>query len=192
MTKTQLMTTRYHATFEFDESGVWIAQIEEIPQVHTFGRTLGKAREYLVDALALWLDVPIDNVKDSIEICPVVLPIKVQSTVDEANAARVIAEATTETAGALMSDAALALTKDARLSVRDAAELLGISHQRVQQLVSEGKGSLALTGSGSQGVAQDIARSLKEFLPGGSKEDLGAIAAVVALGVAIAWTQSRE
>lgn len=192
MTKTQLMTTRYHATFEFDESSVWIAQIEEFPQVHTFGRTLGKAREYLVDALALWLDVPIDNVKDSIEICPVVLPIKVQSTVDEANAARVIAESTTEIAGALMSDAALALTKDARLSVRDAAELLGISHQRVQQLVSEGKGSLALTGSGSQGVAQDIARSLKEFLPGGSKEDLGAIAAVVALGVAIAWTQSRE
>lgn len=192
MTKTQLMTTRYHATFELDESGVWIAQIEEFPQVHTFGRTLGKAREYLVDALALWLDVPINNVKDSIEICPVVLPIKVQNTVDEANAARVIAEATTETAGALMSDAALALTKDARLSVRDAAELLGISHQRVQQLVSEGKGSLALTGSGSQGVAQDIARSLKEFLPGGSKEDLGAIAAVVALGVAIAWTQSRE
>jgi predicted RNase H-like HicB family nuclease len=192
MTKTQLMTTRYHATFELDESGVWIAQIEEIPQVHTFGRTLGKAREYLVDALALWLDVSCDKVKDSIDIRPVVLPVKVQSTVDEANAARVIAEATTATAGALMSDAALALTKDVRLSVRDAAELLGISHQRVQQLVSEGRGSLALTGSGAQGVAEDIARSLKEFLPGGSKEDLGAIAAVVALGVAIAWTQSRE
>jgi predicted transcriptional regulator len=91
-----------------------------------------------------------------------------------------------------MSYAALALTKDARLSGRDAAELLGISHQRVQQLVSEERGSLELTGSGAQGVAQDIARSLKEFLPGGSKEDLGAIAAVVALGVAIAWTQSRE
>lgn len=186
------MTTHYHATFELDESGVWIAQIEEIPQVHTFGRTLGKAREYLADALALWLDVPIDNVKHSIDIRPVVLPAAVQRAVDEANAARVIAEATTATAGALMSEAALALTKDARLSVRDASELLGISHQRVQQLVAEGRGSLALTGSGSQGVAQDIARSLKEFLPGGSKDDLGAIAAVVALGVAIAWTQSRE
>jgi predicted RNase H-like HicB family nuclease len=192
MTKSQLMTTRYHATFELDVSGVWIAQIEEIPQVHTFGRTLGKAREYLVDALALWFDVPIDSVKDLIDIRPIALPIKVQGAVDEANAARVIAEATIATAGALMSNAALALTKDARLSVRDAAELLGISHQRVQQLVSEGRGSLVLTGSGSQGVAQDIARSLKEFLPGGSKEDLGAIAAVVALGVAIAWTQSRE
>jgi predicted RNase H-like HicB family nuclease len=192
MTKTQSITTRYHATFELDESGVWIAQIEEIAQVHTFGRTLGKAREYLVDALALWLGVPIENVKGSIEFRPVALPVKVQSAVDEANAARVIAEASTKAAGELMSYAALALTKEARLSVRDAAELLGISHQRVQQLVTEGRGTLALSGSGAQGVAQDIARSLKEYLPGGSKEDLGAIAAVVALGVAIAWTRSRE
>jgi len=59
MTNTQLTTTRYHATFELDEFGNWIAQVTEIPQVHTFGRTLGKAREYLVDALALWLSVPL-------------------------------------------------------------------------------------------------------------------------------------
>jgi predicted RNase H-like HicB family nuclease len=192
MTKTKSITTRYHATFELDESGVWIAQIEEIAQVHTFGRSLGKAREYLVDALALWLGVPIENVKGSIEFRPVVLPEKVQSSVDEANAARVIAEASNGTAGVLMTDAALALTKDARLSVRDAAEFLGISHQRVQQLASEGRGSLALSGNDPLGVAQDIGHSLKEFLPGGSKEDLGAIAALVALGVAIAWTQARE
>jgi predicted RNase H-like HicB family nuclease len=151
MAKTQSITTCYHATFELDESGAWIAQIEEIAQVHTFGRSLGKAREYLVDALALWLGVPIENVKGSIEFCPVVLPVKVQRAVDEANEARVIAVATTGTAGALMADAALALTKDARLSVRDAAEFLGISHQRVQQLVSEGRGGLELTGRDSHG-----------------------------------------
>lgn len=192
MTKTQLVDTRYHATFELDKSSVWIAQIEEIPQVHTFGRTLGKAREYLLDALALWLDVSIEIVKGLVDIRPIMLPAEVQSAVDGARAARVISEATAGTAGLLMTDAAFALTKNARLSVRDAAELLGISHQRVQQLVSEGRGSVAITGSGTQGVAQDIARSLKEFLPGGSKEDLGAIAAAIALGVAIAWTQSHE
>jgi len=93
MTNTQLTTTRYHATFELDEFGNWIAQVTEIPQVHTFGRTLGKAREYLVDALALWLSVPIDTVKDSIDFQPVTLPAEVQNVVYEANSARAIAEA---------------------------------------------------------------------------------------------------
>jgi len=193
MTKTQLMTTRYHANFELDESGVWIAQIEEIPQVHTFGRTLGKAREYLVDALALWLDLPIDDVKDSIDFHPVKLPAGVQNIVYEATAARAMADAATEAVSELTSAAALALTRDARLSLRDAAELLGVSHQRVQQLVTQGKvENIPVTGSGIQGVAQDIARNLKEFLPGGSKENLGALAIGVTVGFTIAWAQSQE
>ncbi len=192
MTKTQILNTRYHATLVLDEFGNWIAEIEELRQVHTFGRTLGKAREYLVDALALWLNVPIDDVKGSIDFRPVVLPVEVQSSVDQAIASRALAETAAEYAGASMSDAALALTKVARLSHRDAGELLGISHQRVQQLVSEGRGRRALTESGPEGVAQDIAQNLKEFLPGGSKKDLGALVAVVTLGVVIAWSQARE
>jgi len=92
-----------------------------------------------------------------------------------------------------MSAAAVALTEDARLSLRDAAELLGVSHQRVQQLVAQGKvESVPVIGSGIQGVAQDIARNLKEFLPGGSKENLGALAIAVTLGFTIAWAQAQE
>jgi predicted RNase H-like HicB family nuclease len=192
VTKTQLATIRYHATFELDESEMWIAQIEEIPQVHTFGRTLGKAREYLVDALALWLDVPAVKVKDSIDIRPVKMPTSVQVLIDEAVSARVVAESATSFASEIMTAAAVALTEGARLSLRDAADLLGISHQRVQQLVARGSGDLTPIGSGPQGIAQDVARSLKEFLPGGSKEDLGALIAGVTAGVAILWAQSRE
>ncbi len=193
MTKTQLTTTRYHATFELDQSGDWIAQIEEIPQVHTFGRTLGKAREYLVDALALWLNVPIETVKDSIDFQPVTLPPGVQNIVYEANAARAMAHAATEAVNGLMSMAALALTTEARLSLRDAAELLGVSHQRVQQLVTQAKAeNVPVLESGLQVVAQDVARSLKEFLPGGSKENLGALAIGVTVGFTIAWAQSQE
>ncbi len=91
-----------------------------------------------------------------------------------------------------MYAAAHALTEEAKLSLRDASELLGISHQRVQQLVVHGNGSLAVVGSGRLGIAQDVARSLKEFLPGGEKEELGVIAAGVALGLAIAWTQTHD
>ncbi len=193
MTNTHLVATGYHATLELEEAGVWIAQLEEIPQVHTFGRTLGKARQYLVDALALWLNVPSENVKYSINYRPVKFPAAVQSLVDQATAARAISAAATNTANEYVTFAALALTGDARLSFRDAAELLGLSHQRVQQLVAQGKEEhLVPTINPIQGVSQDIARSLKEFLPGGSKEELGALAAGVAVGFTIAWVQSRE
>jgi hypothetical protein len=39
------MTTRFRAIFELDEPATWITQIEEIPQIRTYGRTLGEARE---------------------------------------------------------------------------------------------------------------------------------------------------
>ena len=193
MINTHLMNARYHATFELDDSGNWIAQVTEIPQVHTFGRTLGKAREYVVDALALWLNVPIDTARDSIDFQPVTLPADVQNLVYEANSARAMAEAANGVMSGLMSTAAVALTQGARLSFRDAAELLGVSHQRVQQLVAQGKvENVPAVGSGIQGVARDIARNLKEFLPDGSKENLGALAIAVTLGFTIAWAQALE
>lgn len=187
------MNARYHATFELDDSGNWIAQVTEIPQVHTFGRTLGKAREYVVDALALWLNVPIDTARDSIDFQPVTLPADVQNLVYEANSARAMAEAANGVMSGLMSTAAVALTQEARLSLRDAAELLGVSHQRVQQLVTQGKvENVPAIGSGIQGVARDIARNLKDLLPDGSKEKLGALAIAVTLGFTIAWAQALE
>jgi len=190
--KSQLLQSTYHANFELDQSGVWLAEIEEIPHVHTYGRTLGKARQYVVDALALWLNEPIESLKDRIEYRPPALDSTLLTKVHEAIAAREIAEGATIAAGELMTTAAQALTADAKLSLRDAAELLGISHQRVQQLVVLRNEGAVAAGGGRIGIAQDVARSLKEFLPGGEKEELGAIAAGVALGLAIAWTQTHD
>ena len=39
------------------EDGVWLAHVEEIPEVHTYGSTLAEAETRLRDALALWLQV---------------------------------------------------------------------------------------------------------------------------------------
>jgi predicted RNase H-like HicB family nuclease len=192
MSRSPWLKTRYHATFELDQSGIWLARVDEIPQVHTFGRTLGKAREYLIDALALWVNQPIEKVKKEIDVSPVVLPEKVQRSLDEAKAARVIAEVATKIAGVRRSDAAWGLMKTARLSVRDAAEFLGVSHQRVQQLVSEERANLANAGGGSQGLAEDIAKSLRKYVADGSRDDLGALAAAVTQGLAIAWTQAPD
>jgi predicted RNase H-like HicB family nuclease len=182
----------YHATCELDQSGVWLAEVEEIPEVHTYGRTLGKARQYLTDALALWLNESVETLKERIEYRPAALDPALLNKVHEALAAREIAEGAVSTASDLMTAAAQALTADAKLSMRDAAELLGISHQRVQQLTVESNGKASAVQSGRIGIAQDVARSLREFLPGAEQEGLGAIAAEVALGLAIAWTQTHE
>jgi predicted RNase H-like HicB family nuclease len=191
MTKTKASATTYHATFEMDPSGQWLVELEEIPEVHSCARTLGKAREYVIDALALWLNLPAEEVKDRIEYYPPVLPAHVLRTVQSALAEREIAEAVSKVAGDLLTDASIALVNDAHLSMRDAAEILGMSHQRVQQLVASAHPGTPERQNAGRGAAEDVARSLKEFLPGGSKEDLGAIAGIVALGLAIAWLETR-
>jgi predicted RNase H-like HicB family nuclease len=191
MTKTKQPQTQYHATFELDPSGQWLVELDEIPEVHTFGRTLGKAREYLLDALALWLDEPVEAVKHLVEFGKPTLPIDIQKTVDMALAGREIADAATQTAAALTAQASVELVTGARLSMRDAADVLGLSHQRVQQLVA-GSHVVDPHRADLSGPAVDsLAKSLRQFLPGGSKEDLGALATLVAFALGVAWTRSK-
>lgn len=127
---------RSFRSFELDQSGEWLAQIEEIPEVLTYGRTMGKAQEYVIDALALWLNVPVARVASSVEFRAVVLPANVQRQVQDAIATRELANAAASKATECLASAAVALVHDARLSLRDAARVLGVSHQRVQQLVA--------------------------------------------------------
>jgi predicted RNase H-like HicB family nuclease len=49
------LKTKQHTAEYRLEDGNWLVEIAEIPQVHTFGRTLPIAREHIRDALALWL-----------------------------------------------------------------------------------------------------------------------------------------
>jgi predicted RNase H-like HicB family nuclease len=127
---------RYHARFVLEEA-MWLAEIVEIPEVHTFGRTVGKAREYVADALALWLDEPVDIVRPLIEFEIPALPEEIREAAELAVEARAMAECVTREAAQLMAAGASALVLDGRLSVRDAAEILGISHQRVHQILQE-------------------------------------------------------
>lgn len=51
------------AHYRYDrEERVWLAQVAEIPEVHTYGPTLQRAEAYLREALALWLEVDEDEV----------------------------------------------------------------------------------------------------------------------------------
>ena len=183
-------TTKYHVTFEF-ENDAWLAQVDEIPQVHTFGATLGKSREYVVDALALWLNVPAGSLRGHVEFAPVELPKATRGLIDNAIAMRELADSAAQTAPQMMGEAAFTLVRENHLSMRDAGELLGVSHQRIQQLIAGFSDSVPVTTVTKQ-AANDFARTLREYLPGGSKDDVGALAAGIALLAFVSWKELSE
>jgi predicted RNase H-like HicB family nuclease len=127
------VTNNYTAVFERDEEGFWLVELVEEPRVHTYGRTLAKAREHIRDATALWFEVLPDAF---ILIEDIGLPKPVKATVDRARKERAKAQAVQAAAAGAPRKAARALVEEGRLSVRDAADVLGLSHQRVQQLLA--------------------------------------------------------
>lgn len=124
---------RLTAVFQRDDEGFWLVELVEEPRVHTYGRTLPKAREHIADAAALWFELEPDDV-DIVE--DIRLPGAVRARLDRARRERAKAQAAQETAAGATRDAARALVNEGHLSVRDAAQVLGLSHQRVQQLLA--------------------------------------------------------
>lgn len=121
------------AVFQRDEDGYWLVELAEEPRVHSYGRTLGKAREHIVDAAALWFDLApaeLDITED------IRLPGPVRASLELARQARQHAQEARDAASGATREAALALVREGNLSVRDAADMLGLSHQRVQQLLA--------------------------------------------------------
>jgi hypothetical protein len=60
----------------------------------------------------------------------------VLEALEQADTAKTDAERAAARAAEAKAAAARALVRDAHLSMRDAAEVLGLSHQRVQQLLA--------------------------------------------------------
>ena len=121
---------RYTAVFERDESGFWLARIPSIRGCHAYGRTLEQARTRLREALGLWIDRPEDAVIEE----AIRLPADLRTAIQRSRRTRERAERERENAQDQTRAAAEALV-DEGVSLRDAGELLGLSHQRVQQLV---------------------------------------------------------
>lgn len=129
--------SRYTVRYERDDdSGWWTAQVKEAPAAITQGRTIAEARRRIREALALALDDDAAAEKAKL-VDDVKLPADARRALDRARSDRKRLEAETERAQASTTVAVRTLTKKLGLSVRDAGELLGISHQRVQQLAHE-------------------------------------------------------
>ncbi len=120
----------YTAIYDYDtDDHAWNVRIKGVTGCQTYGRSLRQAQSRIREALALWLDVaPADlSIRDQ-------FPTSLASVADDVARARTAAERAGIKAQQQTIEAVRALTH-LGLSRRDAAELLGLSHQRVHQLL---------------------------------------------------------
>ena len=121
----------YVAVYEHDaEDDVWLVHIKDVEGCQTFGRSIRQAETRIREALAAWLDKEPDSLTITSE-----LPLDVALIATRVSQARYEAERAGADAQQATAEAVQRLTKMG-LSRRDAAEVLGISHQRVQQLLA--------------------------------------------------------
>ena len=120
----------YVAVYERDDADdAWNVHIKGLNGCQTYGRSLRQAQSRIREALALWLDRDPAGLTIRHE-----LPAKLTAVTDRVYRARTEAERAGSKAQEQTAQAVKTLT-GMGLSRRDAAELLGLSHQRVQQLL---------------------------------------------------------
>ena len=115
----------------------WAINVPELRGVHTQARRLEKAEAMVRDAIALFLDVPSDSFDVRIEP---VLPRDLQRKVGRARKVRGEAEVLQREAAIASAEVAADLVQTAHLTVRDAGRVLGLSHQRITQLLKAATG----------------------------------------------------
>ena len=124
----------YHVTYERDESGWWVASVRELRRCLTQGRTVDEARRRIVEAMELF----IDNARSVKILDDVKLPTSAAKAIRTYATLRKKADRGDRRA-AIAARRAVRLLRGGRLkmSARDAARLLGLSHQRVHQLAQD-------------------------------------------------------
>lgn len=124
------ITKTYTAVYEREVTeDAWNVRIKGVPGCQTYGRSIRQAQQRIREALAVWLDLEL-----ALLVIRDQFPAALASVAGEVVRARSAAERADARAHQQTVDAIRALT-DLGLSRRDAAELLGLSHQRVQQLL---------------------------------------------------------
>ena len=122
--------TTYSVTYRRDPGdAAWLVEVEGMPDVHTFGRTLEEAAVNAREAIAVTVEVAESDLElDEHFAVPEV-------DVKELARLRDRAQELHEIYLSRQRAAALRLA-EVGVSRRDSARMLGVSHQRVQQLVA--------------------------------------------------------
>jgi predicted RNase H-like HicB family nuclease len=114
--------------------GWWAIEVPELQGVFSQARRLDQVEAMTRDAIALFLDVPDDSFDLAVQP---VLPQEIEADLKAANAARSLAD----NAGREAKDSVRRVTRrlhdELGLTVRDAGTILGVSHQRAQQLLRD-------------------------------------------------------
>jgi len=129
MVETAMKT--YRVAYVRDESGWWVASVRGVRGCHTQGRTVEEARRRVIEAMELF----VDDARTASIVDDVKLPSGAAQAVRAYASLRRKAEQEDRRA-ALAARRAVRILRGGRLkmSARDAARLLGLSHQRVYQL----------------------------------------------------------
>lgn len=130
---------KFAVVYEPDEGG-WHAHIPEVQGCRTWGRTLKAARRNLREALSVSLDTlpaaEADRTAEEAEFVEDIrLPGDAKALLARYETARHDADERAARAQEALHDAAVALTKTVGLSLRDAGELVGLSQERVRQVL---------------------------------------------------------
>jgi predicted RNase H-like HicB family nuclease len=112
----------------------WAVDVPEVPGIFTQSKRLDHVETVARDAIALMLDVE----PDSFDVHPTwELPEDINEAMsDWHRAAEELADANSRMKEG-MHDLAVLLVRQHHLTYRDAAKLLGVSHQRVEQLLKQ-------------------------------------------------------
>jgi predicted RNase H-like HicB family nuclease len=124
----------YRVSYERDESGWWVASVRGVRGCQTQGRTVDEARRRIREALELF----VDNARDAPLVDDVKLPTAATRAIRAYASLRKKADEEDRRAARAARRAVWILrTGQLKMSARDAARLLGLSHQRVHQLTQE-------------------------------------------------------
>jgi predicted RNase H-like HicB family nuclease len=130
--------TTYGITLRRDPSeGVWLVHVTDDDRLHSYGRTVARAEAAIREVIALWHGIDEEDVELELDRLGFVRARggQVAKAWKAARAARSRSEEAQRRAAAATGDAARQLV-DAGVSLRDTAAILGVSFQRVHQLVS--------------------------------------------------------
>lgn len=118
-----------------ERSGDWWAiKVPQVPGVHSQARRLDRVEAMARDAIGLILDVDEDSFDVELDIR---LPDSADAALGRLAAARAQADAAQKEQASAAHQAAEALVKNAGMTVRDAGRILGVSFQRVDQLLRQ-------------------------------------------------------
>jgi predicted RNase H-like HicB family nuclease len=125
----------YTVELEYDEAGWWVAAVRGIRGCHTQGRSIGQVMRRAREAMMVCgVEARLVDLTPEIH-----LPAEARRAVTAYSAERERLERQQESLRSSADHAVRVLTEQFGLSMRDAGELLGLSHQRVHQ-VAQGTG----------------------------------------------------